>query len=229
MELKVRKSIINTEQVEKINKNLGNMNIGERFRYIFNLYGCEKVLVTSSFATTSAMLLREVAINSPGQNIYFIDTNYHFNETIAYKNLIANNYDIDVIDVKPDSKEHDETAASQLWTDNPNLCCQINKVNPLEKLKSKFDVWISGLMSWQSEHRRTLSFLKKKKNILKCYPLLDVTYEDRISYFSEHNLIPHPLVKEGYSSIGCKHCTIPSDSRDGRWNNNPKTECGLHL
>jgi phosphoadenosine phosphosulfate reductase len=84
-------------------------------------------------------------------------------------------------------------------------------------------------MEWQSDHRNSLNIFEKRNGILKFYPLLEVTKEERETYIREHMLPFHPLVSKGYSSVGCKHCTVPGEGRDGRWNNHPKTECGLHL
>jgi phosphoadenosine phosphosulfate reductase len=88
---------------------------------------------------------------------------------------------------------------------------------------------MSGLMEWQSDHRSSLNIFEQRGNILKFYPLLDISKELRDAYIQEHQLPFHPLVAKGYHSIGCKHCTVPGEDRGGRWNNNPKTECGLHL
>ena len=84
-------------------------------------------------------------------------------------------------------------------------------------------------MSWQSDHRATLDIFEQRGEILKFYPLLDVTSEEREAFIKDHKLPFHPLIEEGYSSIGCTHCTVPGSDRNGRWNNSPKTECGLHL
>lgn len=211
------------------NEEFQKLGLSSRFEYIFSNYEKEKILITSSFATTSAMLLREVAIASPGQKIFFIDTRYHFEETLAYKNLIEEKYDLNVVNISSPLEKFNETLNMQLWKTDPDRCCEINKVIPLKQIKMNYDIWISGLMRWQSDHRKNLEFVIKKNDILKCYPLLDCSFEDRIEYFERHKLIPHPLIKLGYSSVGCTHCTVPSDSRDGRWNNSPKTECGLHL
>ncbi len=88
---------------------------------------------------------------------------------------------------------------------------------------------MSGLMEWQSDHRATLDVFELRGNILKFYPLLNISKEERDTYNEKHQLPFHPLVAKGYNSIGCKHCTVAGDNRSGRWNNNPKTECGLHL
>jgi phosphoadenosine phosphosulfate reductase len=84
-------------------------------------------------------------------------------------------------------------------------------------------------MRWQSDHRSTLNIFEERNGILKFYPLLDVSKEERDKIIEISKLPFHPLVAKGYQSIGCMHCTMPGDDRSGRWNNNPKTECGLHL
>jgi phosphoadenosine phosphosulfate reductase len=96
-------------------------------------------------------------------------------------------------------------------------------------VKKKYKIWISGLMQWQSDHRASLDIFEERGDILKFYPLLDISKKERDDFISKHQLPFHPLVAKGYPSIGCKHCTLPGEDRDGRWNNNPKTECGLHL
>ena len=84
-------------------------------------------------------------------------------------------------------------------------------------------------MNWQSDHRNSLNIFEQKETILKFYPLLDIGYSERDQFIIDHHLPFHPLKSKGYSSIGCFHCTTPGENRNGRWNNSPKTECGLHL
>ena len=84
-------------------------------------------------------------------------------------------------------------------------------------------------MHWQSDRRNTLDIFEDRGGVIKFYPLLDVTREQREAYIKDHLLPFHPLQSKGYFSIGCKHCTQPGEGREGRWNNSPKTECGLHL
>ena len=126
-------------------------------------------------------------------------------------------------------EEHEFTSKDETWRKNPDFCCSINKVKPLDLIKNHYKIWVSGLMKWQSDHRATLDIFELRGDILKFYPLLDVTKEERDAFIKEHQLPFHPLVEKGYNSIGCKHCTVPGEDRSGRWNNNPKTECGLHL
>ena len=159
----------------------------------------------------------------------FIDTGYHFEETLTYKTYLKKIYDLRVREVKADADKHQFTTDNRSWTQDPEYCCKINKVEPLEKLKRSYQVWISGLMRWQSDHRATLDIFEARDGILKFYPLLDVSRAAREAYVTQHLLPFHPLQSKGYFSIGCTHCTKPGKGREGRWNNSPKTECGLHL
>ena len=161
--------------------------------------------------------------------IYFIDTGYHFKETLIYKDYLTKLYDLRVENIRAENWKHEFTLKDETWKKDPDFCCSVNKVEPLEGLKEQFNVWVSGLMSWQSDHRTTLDIFEDRNGILKFYPLLDVSREERDNYIREHHLPFHPLISKGYYSIGCEHCTIPGKGRSGRWNNNPKTECGLHL
>ena len=102
-------------------------------------------------------------------------------------------------------------------------------MEPLEKIKESYKVWVSGLMRWQSDNRSTLDVFEERNGMIKFYPLLDVTQDERENFIKDHHLPFHPLISKGYFSIGCKHCTVPGKGREGRWNNSPKTECGLHL
>ena len=166
---------------------------------------------------------------APEQKVFFIDTGYHFPETLAYKQLLTTLFELDVVEIRAESWKHEFTRKDQTWKTDPNFCCSINKVEPLDAMQSNFQVWISGLMSWQTEHRESLDVFEERNGILKFYPLIDVTKEQREEYIRTHKLPFHPLVANGYNSIGCAQCTKPGEDRSGRWNNCPKTECGLHL
>jgi len=201
----------------------------ERVGMLYEDFSKTEVMLTSSFAATSAFLLKIFSDINKEQKVYFIDTGYHFDETIAYRNYLSFLYDLKVEDVRADSDKHQFTIQDETWKKNPEFCCSINKVEPLEILKESYTVWVSGLMAWQSDHRSSLDIFEQRGGILKFYPLLDVTPEERELFISSHKLPFHPLVNKGYASIGCSHCTVPGDDRSGRWNNSPKTECGLHL
>lgn len=186
-------------------------------------------MLTSSFAATSAFLLKLFSEVKRQQQVFFIDTRYHFSETLEYQKKLREVFPLNVISIKALEEEHQKTSAERAWEKNPDQCCYVNKVKPLDRLKTKYSIWVSGLMKWQSDHRASLNIFENRKDILKFYPLLDISKAEQDRLISEHNLPFHPLLEKGYHSIGCTHCTIPGEDRSGRWNNNPKTECGLHL
>ncbi len=215
--------------IEALNKKYRLLSVEERIAELYNDFKPEEVMLTSSFAATSAFLLRLFSTARPEQEVLFIDTGYHFDETIQYKEKLSRQYKLKVVNVTAPKEFHDFTTREETWKKDPDFCCSVNKVQPLQQFKHQHKVWISGLMKWQSDHRASLDIFEMRGGILKFYPLLDIKKEERELFIKENNLPFHPLVKQGYSSIGCKHCTKPGDDRTGRWNNHPKTECGLHL
>ncbi len=223
------KRVVDKKEIEKLNAKYKDLDPEKRIAELYRDFDLAEVMLTSSFAATSAMLLKFFSDVNREQPVFFIDTGYHFNETIIYKDYLTKLYDLKVVDVRAEDFKHEFTTRDETWKKDPDYCCQINKVEPLELLKDKFTVWVSGLMSWQSDHRSTLNIFEERNGILKFYPLLDVSRDEREEFVKSHHLPFHPLVSKGYYSIGCTHCTVPGKDREGRWNNNPKTECGLHL
>ena len=134
-----------------------------------------------------------------------------------------------VISIQTEPAKHELTSSTEMWKSQPNRCCHYNKVEPLGSIKKKYKVWVSGLMKWQSDFRNSLNIFEEREDITKFYPLLDIDFIARDAFIRDHHLPFHPLKSKGYSSIGCSHCTVPGEDRSGRWNNSPKTECGLHL
>nr|MBI1230111.1 phosphoadenylyl-sulfate reductase [Cytophagales bacterium] len=225
----VKKRNFSSEEIKTLNKKYHPLSVEERVAQLYADFSEKEVMLTSSFAATSALLLSIFASAKPSQKIYFIDTGYHFEETLEYKAQLTELYGLDVVSVGASDEDHAFTTANKTWASDPENCCSINKVKPLELIKRRFSVWVSGLMWWQSDHRAALDIFEERGGILKFYPLLDVSPEQRDKYIQEHNYPFHPLIAKGYHSIGCKHCTVPGNDRSGRWNNSPKTECGLHL
>jgi phosphoadenosine phosphosulfate reductase len=201
----------------------------QRITELYRHFTTNDVMLTSSFAATSAYLLHLFSVYQPEQEVLFIDTGYHFEETLIYKEYLTKVYGLKRREVRAEAWKHEFTTKDETWTKDPDYCCTINKVEPLEKLKEEHEIWVSGLMSWQSDRRATLDIFEERGGVIKFYPLLDVTREQREAYIKDHLLPFHPLQSKGYFSIGCKHCTQPGEGREGRWNNSPKTECGLHL
>jgi len=220
---------ISEAKIKALNIKYKSLSATERINELYNDFDVTEVMLTSSFAATSAFLLKLFSEVNKKQEVFFIDTGYHFEDTLKYKEQLTNQYGLNVKSISALKEEHEFTTKDETWKKNPDFCCSINKVKPLDSIKNNYKVWVSGLMKWQSDHRATLDIFELRGEILKFYPLLDITKEQRDAYIKEHNLPFHPLVAKGYNSIGCKHCTVPGEDRNGRWNNNPKTECGLHL
>lgn len=216
-------------RISALNEKYRVLTIEQRVGEIYHDFDPGRVMLTSSFAATSAFLLHVFSRVAPQQPVLFIDTGFHFPQTLEYKKKLTELYGLNVIDVKAEDWKHEFTVKDETWKKDPDFCCSINKVEPLYAIKNNYDVWASGLMNWQTSHRSTLDIFEVRGGIIKFYPLIDVTREQRDAYIKEHELPFHPLVALGYSSIGCTHCTVAGTDRSGRWNNSPKTECGLHL
>lgn len=217
------------ERIRALNEKYRPLTSEQRIAELYHDFAPEQVMLTSSFAATSAFLLHIFSRTAPHQRVFFIDTGYHFPQTLEYKRKLTELYRLDVVDIRAEDWKHEFTLKDETWKKDPDFCCSINKVEPIYALKQNYEVWASGLMRWQTEHRATLDIFEARNGIIKFYPLIDITREQRDAYIAEHQLPFHPLVAVGYSSIGCTHCTAPGKDRSGRWNNSPKTECGLHL
>ena len=216
-------------ELKDLNEKYRNLSVHQRIVSLYEDFTTDEIMLTSSFAATSAMLLKFFSDVNKSQLIYFIATGYHFKETLIYKDYLIQLYELNVKNITAEEWKHKFTTDDQTWTKDPDLCCSINKVEPLEKIKESYKVWVSGLMRWQSDNRSTLDVFEERNGMIKFYPLLDVTQDERENFIKAHHLPFHPLISKGYFSIGCKHCTVPGKGREGRWNNSPKTECGLHL
>lgn len=198
----------------------------------------KKLMLTSSFQTHSIPLLHIISSLPFKIPVYFLDTGYLFPETYAYKNQIADFLALNVISLESvfDKKNQIDNKSCFLYMTNPDKCCHINKVLPLEPVLQQFDIWINGVRKSQSSTRNELQELQESANgILRYHPILDWTARDIYFYAKQHQLPPHPLNEKGYRSIGCIPCTSKYieenntiDNRLGRWQGMNKTECGLH-
>lgn len=201
----------------------------ERIVQFYRDFRQEDVLVTSSFGTSSAILLHQIAQVNPTQNIHYIDTTYLFKETHDYKDQLSKLLNLNTITITPEQWKNDFTSKDKTYENDPDLCCSVNKVEPLNEVKKDFKVWVSGLMAFQTPFRKNLDVFEKSGNIIKFYPLIDVQPYFARGYFTKYNLPKHPLLEKGYASVGCTHCTEKGENRSGRWMNvSEKTECGLH-
>ncbi|NQY08381.1 MAG: phosphoadenylyl-sulfate reductase [Flavobacteriales bacterium] len=216
-------------ELDNINAKYKDLNYEERIKELYNDFDMKDVLLTSSFGITSILLIHIFNRIKKEQPIHFIDTHYLFEETIQYKKDLIEKFGLTVVDIYPEDWKHDFTTKEETWKRDVDFCCSINKVEPLDKAKENHKLWVSGLMSWQSRFRSRLKVFEEKNGIIKFHPLIDLTQKESDKYIKEHDLPFHPLKAEGYSSVGCTHCTQKGEGRQGRWTDSRKTECGIHL
>jgi phosphoadenosine phosphosulfate reductase len=193
-----------------------------------------RCFATSSFQTQSVPLLHLLARYASDIPIYFLDTGYLFPETHAFKNTLIDSLGIRVIGLRSEwtkAQQLDEEG-QLLYISDPDYCCDLNKVKPLEAILIQHDIWINGIRSDQGEQRRRMHVFEDAPYQTRRYhPMLHWTKKDIWKYIREHNLPYHPLDVLGYQSIGCMPCTrapLNPEERDGRWFGLNKTECGLH-
>ncbi|MGE0386159.1 MAG: phosphoadenylyl-sulfate reductase [Gammaproteobacteria bacterium] len=220
--------VLAPEDVQALNDAYAPRHFEDRIRRLYQDFDPARVLVTSSFAATSAYFLHIISRIRPAQPIAFIDTGFHFAETIAYKDYLVQAFGLTVFDVRAEDWKHAFTEREKTYERDPDFCCTVNKIEPLDEIRAGYHVWVSSLMRWQTDHRAGLDIFEERRGLLKFNPMLDVTQAARDAYIAEHDLPFHPLVARGYASIGCSHCTVPGEGRSGRWIGKPKTECGLH-
>lgn len=196
------------------------------------------VAMVSSFGAESAVLLKLVADIAPATPILFLETHKHFPETIAFRDELVAHLGLTNLQIlEPDA---DELAAKDdnglRWSWDPDGCCEIRKVKPLAKALAEFDASLTGRKAFQAASRANLPRFEMdntdEQGRLKINPLIDWTADDLEAYLTEQGLPRHPLVAQGYPSIGCSPCTRPvaegEDPRSGRWAGWDKTECGIH-
>jgi phosphoadenosine phosphosulfate reductase len=192
------------------------------------------VAMSSSFQGQSLPLLHIVSRVAPQLPVIFLDTGYHFPETLAFRDQLVEKWGLNLRVVRA-AVERDEfvrTHGEDLYRRDPNLCCWVNKVEPMERAMVGLDAWISGIRRDQTGSRKDIAVVEPgAKGVTRIHPMAAWTGRDVWSYIHRHELPDHPLVAKGYLSIGCAPCTRPTvggDERSGRWEGQGKTECGLH-
>lgn len=215
--------------LEHLNAVFTPLSFRERLHLLYAYFSTSEVLVTSSFGTQAVFLLHLIHQLKPSQRIYFINTGFHFPETLAYKNQLEKQFQLSVEEIHPDPEKHQFSAAQELWHHQANRCCFYNKVQPLEAIKEQYRVWISGVMGFQTPHRQHLQVFEELDGLIKFHPFIDIDEGELLFHLDKYQLPRHPLEAQGFGSVGCHHCTQKGVGRSGRWVNQEKTECGLHL
>lgn len=194
----------------------------------------KRIFATSSFQTNSVPLLHLIARFAPEVPVYFLNTGFLFPETLAFRDQLAGLWGLTVRNVASPVPRGQQRGADGrfLFASDPDACCDLNKVAPMDPVISAHDVWINGVRASQSETRAKMSVLQHTGRILRYHPMLAWTSKMVHYYIEQHHLPRHPLEDQGYLSIGCQPCTrrldADLDDRGGRWAGLKKTECGLH-
>jgi phosphoadenosine phosphosulfate reductase len=222
---RVLDAVIDDLDLAEINNALDGAPAGEIVRWAVNTFGDGVVLATSM---TDAVLIDVATRISPGIEVVFVDTGYHFPETLTTLDEVRRRYDLNLnvvtAGLAPDGR----------WRPDPDGCCAVRKVAPLDDLLVERQAWLTGLRRSESNSRRATRVVElDPRGLVKVNPLADWTDADVAAYIAANDVPVNPLVAAGYPSIGCWPCTRPvpadTDARAGRWVGSDKTECGLHL
>jgi len=179
-------------------------------------------------------LLHIVSKSEIPVDVLFINTGFHFPETITFRDKIAKEFGINIIDVRsqiPKNLQRNSDGQFYFATE-PDYCCQLNKTQPLEPYLKQYDIWINGIRADQNANRKNMEVEQDAPHdTIRFHPILDWNSKMIYEYRKQFNLPEHPLEVKGYLSIGCEPCTRKfdiNDERSGRWFGMNKTECGLH-
>ncbi|WP_099039444.1 phosphoadenylyl-sulfate reductase [Mycobacterium neglectum] len=183
-----------------------------------------------------AVLVDLAAKVRPGVDVLFLDTGYHFVETIGTRDAVEAVYDINVVNVTPENSvaKQDELFGKDLFAREASECCRMRKVEPLSKALRGYSAWVTGIRRVEAPTRANAPLISWDKafGLVKINPLAAWSDEDMQGYIDANDVLVNPLVFEGYPSIGCAPCTAKpiegADPRSGRWAGQTKTECGLH-
>ena len=183
-----------------------------------------------------AVLVELGAAARPGVDVLFLETGYHFAETLGTRDAVAHAYGVRIVDALPDHTvpEQDRLEGKDLFATDPNRCCQLRKVIPLQRTLAGYRAWVTGVRRVEAPTRAHTPLVTwdERHQLVKINPIAHWTDAQMDAYIESHAVLVNPLVGEGYPSIGCAPCTKKpapgADPRSGRWAGFTKTECGLH-
>ena len=212
---------------------LENASATEILQWASTEFG-SRLVVTSSLADTVMIHLAEQV--APGIDVIFLDTGYHFAETLGTRDAVAAVHNVNLISLTPDHTpaEQDAIWGKDLFATNPDLCCAMRKTQPLDRALKNYSAWASGVRRADSPARAKTPIVSwdSRRELIKISPIAKWSDADVADYIEQNSLMVNPLLDDGYLSIGCAPCTarpMPGDPRSGRWAGLAKTECGIHL
>jgi phosphoadenosine phosphosulfate reductase len=212
---------------------LDGANADELLRWTEEHFGGNYIVASNM---QDAVLVDLASKVRPGVDVLFLDTGYHFVETIGTRDAVEAVYDINVVNVTPENSvaKQDELFGKDLFAREPNECCRMRKVEPLGKALQGYSAWVTGIRRVEAPTRANAPLISWDKafGLVKINPIAAWTDEEMQAYIDNNDVLVNPLVFEGYPSIGCAPCTAKpvegADPRSGRWAGLSKTECGLH-
>ncbi len=226
--------MFDANEIKKLSQEFENKTPQEIIQWAVTIFWPE-IAMSSSFQTQSMPLLHMATRIKHDLPVFFLDTGYHFWETLMFREQISSEWKLNVIDLYRDERWEDfmHHRTRTLPLEDPSLCCFLHKVQPMQKALKDIKAWISGIRRDQTAVRAEANILELQDNgLLKVNPLLNWTKDEVKQYAQENNLPAHPLLEKGYRSVGCAPCTVAigvnDDERTGRWAGRGKVECGLH-
>jgi phosphoadenosine phosphosulfate reductase len=222
-----------SQLARRMNRQLAEASATEILTWAFDAFG-PGLAITSSLADTVLIHLAEQV--APGIDVLFLDTGYHFAETIGTRDAVQAVHDVNLITLTPAQTVAEQDAAwgKDLFSVNPDQCCALRKTEPLDEALSGYTAWASGVRRADSVARAKTPIVSwdLRRKIIKIAPIATWSDEEVADYLERHSLMINPLFEDGYASIGCEPCTSRAsadDPRAGRWAGLAKTECGIHL
>lgn len=194
-----------------------------------------RIVVASSMQ--DAVVIDLASQVRPRIDVVFLDTGYHFDETLTLRDAVASTYPVRLLNVQPGQtvEEQDAEHGPRLYERDPDLCCFMRKVTPLNSILGLYDGWVTGLRRAETAARQEAAAVQwdEKRQMVKINPIVEWTDEEVDSYIEERGIMVNLLQRDGYGSIGCAPCTRRvlegDDPRSGRWSGTGKSECGIHL
>jgi phosphoadenosine phosphosulfate reductase len=219
---------------ERAAEELEGASAEEIIRWAADTFG-DRICITSSMQ--DAVIIHLASSVKPGIDVVFLDTGYHFPETVGTRDAAQVVYPINLINVTPSRTvaEQDAELGPRLYGRNPDLCCYLRKVEPLQKTLKNYDAWISGVRRAETDSRRGTKVVEwdPRREMVKVNPIAAWSDEQVEKFIAENGVLVNPLVEDGYPSIGCATCTLRvapgADPRSGRWAGTGKNECGIHV
>ncbi|MDT4940308.1 MAG: phosphoadenosine phosphosulfate reductase, partial [Pseudonocardiales bacterium] len=218
---------------EQAGRELETATAQEVLRWAVDTFG-DGFVITSSMG--DGLLASLAASVASGVDVLFLDTGYHFAETLGTRDAAAATLPITVRTIEPRQSvaEQDASFGARLYERNPDQCCALRKVMPLRKALKDYSAWASGLRRDEADTRKDVRVVEwdEQRSMVKLNPIATWTQDDVDRYMAENNILVNPLLFDGYGSIGCWPCTRRlkpgEDARAGRWSGTNKVECGLH-